>query len=171
MDWADFILKLIGTLVVYGTFRLAQDKGGTEMRGQNFDLYTKAIAEVERLSAKLDIETKRGDEQEESIKQLRRTNNTNTDEIEHLKQENQKANADATEYRKKWEAVQLEARNLVREVKILRAILSKNGLLTPTIEAEIAASLEAPPGSTPPEGTASIAAPPTEPPPTIEAKE
>lgn len=173
MEITDNLLKLLGIfstafalymLIREAPFKLRSGKVSTE--GLAFDQYKEAMNElkdrdtaVNELRDRLDIETQRGDDQEEDIKQLRRQANTQQTEIQRIERRAKRSDAEAKEYKSKWEAVSLEARNLVREVKILRAVLLKHGLLTPAIEAEIAAGLEMPPDSTPPEGTPSVVPP------------
>lgn len=169
MELTDNILKILGVVSTATAVYLMIFKGKIDLRsskvsaeGTSFDLYAKALEElkdrdalVNELRDRVDVEAKRGDDQEDEIKQLRRQANNQQSEINRIERRAKRSDLEASEYKGKWEAVQLEARNLVREVKILRAILRKNGLLTPEIENEITAGLEAPPDSTPPEGTPS----------------
>lgn len=177
MELGDNILKLLGIfstafalymLVRDSPFKLRSSKAVAEK--SSFELYTQALKEVEdcdekvnTLRDRLDLEIERGDDQEEKLKLLLRQGNTQDSEIKRIERRAKRSDDATAEYRDKWEAVQLEARNLTREVKILRAVLRKHGLLTPEIEKEIATGLELPPGSTPPEGTPSIPPVPDEP--------
>lgn len=161
------ILAIAGSILLIYTgvrefpFKLRGSKIGTE--GQGFGLYTQAMNELaerdegfSKLRDELKLERKRGDDLEQSVIQFRRTENTNADEIRRLKLDLNQSHSDAADFKAKWKEAE-------REIKILRAILRNRGWLTPAIEAEIAASLEVAPDSTPPEGTASIAVPPEAP--------
>lgn len=146
LETAKSIAAIGGTLLLIYTgvrefpFKLRDRKQAADKAA--FDLYTEAMNELAerdegfaKLRGLLAQAIARGDAQEESIKQLRQTENTNADEIRRLKLDLNLSHKHANEFEAKWKLAE-------REIRILRAILSKNGWLTPEIEAEIAASLE-----------------------------
>lgn len=107
-----------------------------------FDLYTEAMNELaerdegfRKLRELFDLEIKRGDEQAESIRQLQQVGDECAGEIRRLKLDLNHAHQQTNVFEGKWKLAE-------RKIEIMYAILSRNELLTPAIEAEIAASLE-----------------------------
>lgn len=163
MSLTDDLLKLAGIAgsawTLYSLFRKAPlesralEAGARKVAAEtealeldNEDVRRKQWAEMDErvalMRSQLNQQADKGQAQQEEISQLSRAAVRHSNDIE-------QANKDAADYKSKWDECMASCQAQAAEIRKLRAILTKNGWLTPEIEAAIQAELDLP-AATPP---------------------